>query len=326
MNLGTVTNLQNPRHFKVFNGSQKAIFDAVNNRVRIERETRVFHEKDTEVLIYDFEKINGYLFSMFEDDKKKPIIIEIIRKHLSPNPYAIGEIGTLLNYLEQIPPYKNFFFDTYITNEKYFNMYITPCLKKIYNWNFDINYEKSVIKRGCYFQNPHAEELGYRYKLFIKELQDIIYKEEQENMKDCKNNSVIVPFSTENEPNPTYTFTDKWFEDNLKQIEDRKKIYEAFDKTFNTCEKNDVKKKKKKPISATIKRLVWNTNIGEDIGKSKCMCCKSTDITQMSFNCGHILAEANGGDTIVSNLKPICQNCNSSMGTKNMEDFMKSLK
>ena len=73
-------------------------------------------------------------------------------------------------------------------------------------------------------------------------------------------------------------------------------------------------------------RVVWNTNIGEDIGKSKCMCCNSTDITQMSFNCGHIVAEANGGDTIVSNLKPICQNCNSSMGTKNMDDFMKSLK
>ena len=86
------------------------------------------------------------------------------------------------------------------------------------------------------------------------------------------------------------------------------------------------KKKKKKPISATIKRLVWNTNIGEDVGKSKCMCCNSTDITQMSFNCGHIVAEANGGDTIVSNLKPICQNCNSSMGIKNMEEFMKSLK
>lgn len=43
-------------------------------------------------------------------------------------------------------------------------------------------------------------------------------------------------------------------------------------------------------------------NIGEEIGKSK-----STDITQMSFNCGHVIAEANGGETIVSNLKPICQ-------------------
>lgn len=85
-------------------------------------------------------------------------------------------------------------------------------------------------------------------------------------------------------------------------------------------------KTKKKSISAAVKKLVWNTNIGEDIGKSKCLCCKSTDITQLSFNCGHIIAEANGGETIVSNLKPICQNCNSSMGTKNMNDFMKTLK
>jgi hypothetical protein len=85
-------------------------------------------------------------------------------------------------------------------------------------------------------------------------------------------------------------------------------------------------KTKKKTISSTIKKLVWNTNIGEDIGKAKCLCCKSTDITQISFNCGHIIAEANGGETIVSNLKPVCQNCNSSMGTKNMNDFMETLK
>lgn len=84
-------------------------------------------------------------------------------------------------------------------------------------------------------------------------------------------------------------------------------------------------KKKKKPIPATIKRLVWNTHIGEEIGKSKCLCCKITDITQLSFNCGHIVAESNGGDLIVSNLKPICQNCNSSMGSKNMNEFMKTL-
>jgi hypothetical protein len=91
-------------------------------------------------------------------------------------------------------------------------------------------------------------------------------------------------------------------------------------------EKEVKPKTKKKSISSTIKKLVWNTNIGEDIGKAKCLCCKSTDITQLSFNCGHIIAEANGGETIVSNLKPICQNCNSSMGIKNMNDFMETLK
>jgi hypothetical protein len=223
----------------------------------------------------DFERINGYLFSMFEDDAKKPIIIEVIKKYLSPNCYHSEKIAFILNYLKQNPPYKNPVFDTYMTNKEFFNIYITPCLKDIYN--FDIVYKKSVVKRGAYITNPRADEQGRIYKLFIKELQDIIYKED-------------------------------------------------VNKTSNTCEKDETKKKKKKSISATIKRLVWNTNIGEDIGKSKCMCCKSTDITQMSFNCGHIVAEANGGNIIVSNLKPICQNCNSSMGTKNMEDFMKSLK
>ena len=82
---------------------------------------------------------------------------------------------------------------------------------------------------------------------------------------------------------------------------------------------------KKKSIPAAIKKLVWNKNIGEDVGKSKCYCCKSTDITQTSFHCGHVIAESKGGKTIVSNLKPICQNCNSSMGTKDMNDFMSSL-
>jgi len=87
-----------------------------------------------------------------------------------------------------------------------------------------------------------------------------------------------------------------------------------------------IDKKRKKAIPSTIKRLVWNTNIGEHIGKAKCVCCNSTDITQMSFNCGHIIAESNGGNLVVSNLKPICQNCNSSMGTQNMNEFMLSLK
>lgn len=86
------------------------------------------------------------------------------------------------------------------------------------------------------------------------------------------------------------------------------------------------KKNKKKPIPSTVKRLVWNTYIGEEIGKAKCTCCNVTDITQMSFHCGHIISEANGGEITVQNLKPICQNCNSSMGTINMNDFIKKLK
>ena len=91
-------------------------------------------------------------------------------------------------------------------------------------------------------------------------------------------------------------------------------------------EEIEIKKSvKKQAISATIKKLVWNMHIGEEIGKAKCVCCKSSYISQMSFHCGHIIAESKGGEMIVSNLRPICQNCNSSMGNKNMEEFMKTL-
>ena len=85
-------------------------------------------------------------------------------------------------------------------------------------------------------------------------------------------------------------------------------------------------KYKKKYISSTLKRLVWNKWIGEEIGKAKCCCCNTTDIVQMSFHAGHIIAEINGGKTETSNLMPICQNCNSSMRQMNLYDFKATLK
>jgi 5-methylcytosine-specific restriction endonuclease McrA len=103
----------------------------------------------------------------------------------------------------------------------------------------------------------------------------------------------------------------------------------------NTIKQNDainiediiVKKKKyrKKNIPATIRRLTWNKYIGEEIGKAKCLCCNVTDITQLSFHCGHVIAEKFGGENTVENLRPICQNCNSSMHTTNFYDFKKML-
>ena len=112
---------------------------------------------------------------------------------------------------------------------------------------------------------------------------------------------------------------------NIKDL-NKKNYNNIYDLLLNykQINKEDNKKLKcnKKKISATLKRLVWNKWIGEEIGKSKCLCCNVTDINQMSFHCGHIIAESKGGDTILSNLKPICQNCNSSMASMNMDDFM----
>lgn len=79
----------------------------------------------------------------------------------------------------------------------------------------------------------------------------------------------------------------------------------------------------KKHIPIAVKRLVWNRYIGEEIGKSKCYCCRLTDITQLTFHCGHVISEKDGGEIEVRNLRPICQSCNSSMGTTNMKKFIK---
>jgi hypothetical protein len=83
------------------------------------------------------------------------------------------------------------------------------------------------------------------------------------------------------------------------------------------------KKPRKKTIPVALKRKVWDHWVGEQLGKTKCPCCKLTDITQLNFSCGHINAEANGGSLHVTNLRPICGSCNSSMGTKNMNEFIR---
>lgn len=83
---------------------------------------------------------------------------------------------------------------------------------------------------------------------------------------------------------------------------------------------------KKKNIPKAMKRLVWDTYIGETIGMAKCLCCKHVDIRQIEFHCGHVVAEANGGSTTVDNLRPICAQCNLSMGKTDMNEFMKMFK
>ena len=78
---------------------------------------------------------------------------------------------------------------------------------------------------------------------------------------------------------------------------------------------------KKAKITHAMRIVCWNTYIGEEIGKSQCLCCKSNYITQHNFHCGHVVAEANGGKVHVDNLRPICAVCNNSMGTMDMKVF-----
>ena len=77
---------------------------------------------------------------------------------------------------------------------------------------------------------------------------------------------------------------------------------------------------RRKGIPKPVRTLVWNKYIGEENGIGKCNVC-ATEIKVSNFDCGHIIAAADGGEDIVKNLVPICRTCNSSMGKQNLNDF-----
>lgn len=82
-----------------------------------------------------------------------------------------------------------------------------------------------------------------------------------------------------------------------------------------------VNRPRKKKIPKTLKRAVWDLYIGAEKGTASCLCCEKTTIRQIEFHCGHVVAEAEGGKTNIENLRPICAQCNLSMGKQNLYEF-----
>ena len=80
---------------------------------------------------------------------------------------------------------------------------------------------------------------------------------------------------------------------------------------------------RKKTIPKAVKDACWDKYFGPFYGTHLCYCCKKKTISKSSFHAGHVIAEANGGQPTIANLRPICATCNSSMGTKNMDIFIR---
>ena len=80
---------------------------------------------------------------------------------------------------------------------------------------------------------------------------------------------------------------------------------------------------RRKKAPKQIKTLVWNKYIGSDIAEAPCVSCRTAKISNRSFHCGHVIAESKGGDMTINNLRPICADCNGSMGTRSMNEFTK---
>ena len=79
----------------------------------------------------------------------------------------------------------------------------------------------------------------------------------------------------------------------------------------------------KQKIPKKIKDDSWDKWIGEEFGVHNCLCCDRIKIKQSRFHGGHFISEKNGGKISVNNIIPICSGCNSSMGSKNMDNYMK---
>lgn len=131
--------------------------------------------------------------------------------------------------------------------------------------------------------------------------------------------------------------------DNLFYSEEKNNILES--KVFMLCRNNffewlmnkqtiephhEVKTAKKKTIPISIRKNVWRAAY-QDQEVCECpffrSCRKILDYNKKNgWHCGHIISEENGGPTELGNLRPICQSCNSSMGTRNWNDYVEHLK
>jgi hypothetical protein len=107
------------------------------------------------------------------------------------------------------------------------------------------------------------------------------------------------------------------------QRSEKLKTIQNFDDPINLLNPL-IKKKSKTKIPKAMKTQVWMKEIGNKI-IGECYICQR-EVRNDNFDCGHIIAEANGGKTEVENMRVVCGPCNKSCYTKNLEEFKKLLK
>jgi 5-methylcytosine-specific restriction endonuclease McrA len=138
-------------------------------------------------------------------------------------------------------------------------------------------------------------------------LQKHIFKLENDNniLKSKIDNLKIENFNLKNE-----SLNVKNESLNVKNENDNESV------NLNLKNKN---KSKNLKIPSTLRNKVW-LNCNGKIYESGCYCC-SKQINITNFHCGHIISRKDNGPTNEDNLRPICSDCNSSMGSQNMETF-----
>ena len=77
---------------------------------------------------------------------------------------------------------------------------------------------------------------------------------------------------------------------------------------------------RRRQIPQSVRVSVWDREFGSHARVGKCTVC-GRRIDLFSFQCGHIVSQADGGTEALRNLTPLCPSRNSSMGAENQNEF-----
>jgi hypothetical protein len=80
---------------------------------------------------------------------------------------------------------------------------------------------------------------------------------------------------------------------------------------------------KKKSIPKALRMKLWEQQFGDTLSGNCFTCHRNVKVDD--FQAGHIIAEANGGQVTLSNLKVVCKPCNTSCGTMDLNSFKQVL-
>lgn len=178
-------------------------------------------------------------------------------------------------------------------------------------------------------QNNELIKITSEQNKQIKELKK--YNINRTYIKSNKNNNleIIVPVDNNNNNNVT---SDKDSHDDINSVivDEINDINEIDDineinriNEANECIIKNVIPYKKKSIPKAIRMKAWEITIGDTIF-GNCYCCER-EVKIDNFDCAHIIAEKNGGETSLNNLQVTCKPCNLSCGIMNLNDFKKSM-
>lgn len=79
------------------------------------------------------------------------------------------------------------------------------------------------------------------------------------------------------------------------------------------------RKARKARINKALRLAVWAGRFR--VEARPCPVCETALITPFDFECGHVVAEASGGRTDVTNLVPVCRTCNGAMQREHLWRF-----